>query len=135
MSQIKDDNNAKIGLTGLFAGRTSTPGTTTGIVEEKGKIFKDVKEGLTKEELLETMTDETKTALQKEVQRRQYLKAGRPPKGKEKTEKDYVRMTFLISPEKQIRLREIALQRGLFIKEVLDEGIDLVLEKYKEEGR
>ena len=43
-------------------------------------------------------------------------------------------MTFLISPEKQERLREIALRKGLFLKEVLDRGIDLVLEEYLRES-
>ena len=36
-------------------------------------------------------------------------------------------MTCLIAPEKQERLREIALRRGLFLKEVLDRGIDFVI--------
>ena len=40
-------------------------------------------------------------------------------------------MTFLISPEKQSRLREIALKEGLFIKEILDRGIDLVIAEYE----
>ena len=44
-------------------------------------------------------------------------------------------MTFRVSQEKQIRLREIALQKGLFISEILDRAIDLVIAEYgKEEG-
>ena len=44
-------------------------------------------------------------------------------------------MTFRISPEKQERLRDIALRKGLFISEILDRGIDLVIAEYeKEEG-
>ena len=43
-------------------------------------------------------------------------------------------MTFLVSPEKQQRLREIALRKGLFLKEVLDRGIDLVIEEFEREG-
>jgi predicted DNA-binding protein len=38
-------------------------------------------------------------------------------------------MTFRISPEKQERLREYALRKGLLIREVIEKGIDLVLEE------
>ena len=44
-------------------------------------------------------------------------------------------MTFRISPEKQGKLREIALQKGLFISEILDRGIDLVIAEYEKEER
>ena len=44
-------------------------------------------------------------------------------------------MTFRISPEKQTKLREIALQKGLFISEVLDRGIDLVIAEFEKEGK
>ena len=43
-------------------------------------------------------------------------------------------MTFRVDPEKQETLREIALRKGLFISEVLDRGIDLLIEECKKEG-
>ena len=77
-------------------------------------------------------------APQAEIRRRQYLKSGRPPgttKGKGRKSPDTIPMTFRISPEKQERLRDIALRKGLFISEILDRAIDLVTAEYeKEEG-
>ena len=127
MSKIKDTQSAKIGLSGMFG----TPSTQTG-----GLSPLEDRPLSTREEIEETMGEETREALQREIQRRQYLKAGRPPRGSKPKSPEYVRMTFLISPEKQERLREIALRRGLFLKEILDRGIDLVLEEYarEEEG-
>jgi hypothetical protein len=121
MSQIKDTQSAKVGLSGLFGGTptpTSTPETPT-----------------SREALEETLGEETRQALREDIQRRQYLKAGRPPgttKGGDRKTPDSVRMTFLVSPEKQEKLREIALRKGLFIKEILDRAIDLVIAE--EEG-
>ena len=130
MSQIKDIKTAKGGLSALFGSVTNTETPrpeTIEKIEDKPTSTEDV---------LETLSDETKEALQKEIQRRQYLKAGRPPKGSTEKTGGYVRMTFLISPEKQTRLREIALREGLFIKEILDRGIDLVISEYEnKEGR
>lgn len=130
MSQIKDDKTAKVGLSGLFGSRSTTE------VRTGGTDLSLSKKELSKEELVETLSPETREALQKEVQRRQYLKAGRPPKGADTQTGGYTRMTFLISPEKQERLRDIALREGLFIKEILARGIDLVIAEYekKEEG-
>lgn len=125
MSQIKDDKSAKVGLSGLFGGRPNTE------VRTGGTDLSLERKELTKEELVETLSPETKEVLQKEIQRRQYLKAGRPPKGADAQTGGYTRMTFLISPEKQTRLREIALKEGLFIKEILDRGIDLVIAEYE----
>ena len=122
MSQIKDTQSAKVGLSGLFGGTptpTSTPETST-----------------SREALEETLGEETRQALREDIRRRQYLKAGRPTgtlKGTERKTPEYIRMTFLVSPEKQERLREIALQKGLFLKEILDRAIDLVLAEYEEE--
>ena len=135
MSKIKDVQTAKIGLSGLLG---STSPTQTATAPDTGGLspLEDTPL-LTKEEVESTLGEETRQALQREIQRRQYLKAGRPPgrkKGTEKKTPDSVRMTFLISPEKQERLREIALRRGLFIKEVLDRGIDLVIEEFEKEG-
>lgn len=97
-----------------------------------------MEETASRETLEETLGEETRQALREEIKRRQYLKGGRPPgttKGTERKTPEYVRMTFLVSPEKQERLREIALRRGLFLKEVLDRGIDLVIAEFeKEEG-
>lgn len=123
MSKIQDVQTAKVGLSGLF-GNTSHPGGLSPLEDTPLN---------TREEIEETLGEETKEALQKEIQRRQYLKAGRPPKGTPKSP-DYIRMTFLVSPEKQDKLREIALRKGLFIKEVLDRGIDLVISEYEKEG-
>ena len=128
MSKIKDTAKAKGGLSLMFGDSTPTP---------DGGLSLEEKQLSTKEEIEETLDKETREALQEERDRRQYLKAGRPPGSKKGTEKktpDSVRMTFLISPEKQERLREIALRRGLFIKEVLDRGIDLVIEEFEKEG-
>ena len=44
-------------------------------------------------------------------------------------------MTFLITPEKQEKLREIALKEGLFIKEVLERGIDMIIAEYENKGK
>lgn len=89
----------------------------------------------TKEEIEGNLDPETREALQREITRRQYLKAGRPPGGSKPKTPDSVRMTFLVSPEKQERLREIALRRGMFIREILDRGIDLVIEEYEKEEK
>lgn len=123
MSKIKDVSVAKLGISGMFK-KEETPDTTPVI-----------QEGLSKEELIETLSDETKEELKREIQRRQYLKAGRPPKGSTPKSGDYVRMTFLITPEKQEKLREIALKEGLFIKEVLERGIDMIIAEYENKGR
>lgn len=133
MSKIKDENIAKVGLSGLFG--TGKPQPTRPTPEEGLTSTKET--DLSPEELLETLKDdETKQALLNEVKRRQYLKAGRPFKGEDRETGKYVRMTFLISPEKQERLREIALKEGLFIKEVLERGIDMVIAEYdNKEGK
>lgn len=129
MSKIKDVQTAKVGLSGLFGGGTApkTPGLSP--LEDKPLT--------TKEEIEDTLGEETKEALQEEIRRRQYLKSGRPPgtkKGTERKTPTSVPMTFRITPEKQTRLREISLKRGLFISEVLDRAIDLVIEEYEKEG-
>ena len=108
----------------MFGDSTPTP---------DGGLSLEEKQLSTKEEIEETLDKETREALQEERDRRQYLKAGRPPKGSSPKSPEYVRMTFIISAEKQERLREIALRKGLFLKEVLDRGIDLVLEEYAKE--
>lgn len=133
MSKIKDENIAKVGLSGLFG--TGKPQPTRPTPEEGLTSTKET--DLSPEELLDTLKDdETKQALLNEVKRRQYLKAGRPFKGEDRETGKYVRMTFLISPEKQERLREIALKEGLFIKEVLERGIDMVIAEYdNKEGK
>lgn len=129
MSKIKDTQSAKIGLSGMFG----TPSTQTG-----GLSPLEDRPLSTREEIEETMGEETREALQAEIRRRQYLKSGRPPgttKGTERKSPESVPMTFRVSQEKQIRLREIALQKGLFISEILDRAIDLVIAEYgKEEG-
>lgn len=129
MSKIKDTQSAKIGLSGMF----KTPTTQTG-----GLSPLEDRPLSTREEIEETMGEETREALQAEIRRRQYLKSGRPPgttKGKGRKSPDTIPMTFRISPEKQERLRDIALRKGLFISEILDRGIDLVIAEYeKEEG-
>ena len=130
MSKIKDVQTAKIGLSGMF-GKPSQTGNIAPIEETPLS---------SKEEIEETLGEETLEALRKEAHRRQHLKSGRPPGSKK--DPDYtpktpetIPMTFRITPEKQQRLREIATQRGLLIKEVLDRGIDLVIAEYeKEEG-
>jgi hypothetical protein len=133
MSKIKDETIAKVGLNGLFGGVKLQPTRPT---PEEG-LTSTQETNLSTEELLDTLKDdETKQALLNEVKRRQYLKAGRPFKGEDRETGKYVRMTFLISPEKQERLREIALQEGLFIKEVLERGIDMVIAEYdNKEGK
>ena len=128
MSKIKDTQSAKIGLSGMFGTASQTGGLSP--LEDTPLS--------TKEEIEETLGEETKEALQAEIQRRQYLKAGRPPgtkKGTERKSPDTIPMTFRISPEKQTKLREIALQKGLFISEVLDQGIDLVIAEFEKEGK
>ena len=135
MSKIKDESIAKVGLNGLFGGVKPQPVRETPQPVEG--LTSTQETDLSPEELLNTLKDdETKQALLNEVKRRQYLKAGRPFKGEDRETGKYVRMTFLISPEKQERLREIALQEGLFIKEVLERGIDMVIAEYdNKEGK
>ena len=130
MSKIKNVQTAKIGLSGLLGSSSPAPDTTGGLSPLEDTPLRS------REEVESTLEEETREALQREIQRRQYLKAGRPPRGSQPKSPEYVRMTFLVSPEKQERLREIALRKGLFLKEVLDRGIDLVLEEYarEEEG-
>ena len=118
MSQIKDDKSAKVGLSGLFGTRTN-PETTTA-----PKTTPET----TREEILQTLSPETREELQKEVQRRQYLKAGRPPKSEGRKKADYTRMTFIVSPEKQTRLREIALRETFgdsVFKTKIRENVDI----------
>ncbi len=132
MSKIKDVQTAKVGLSGLLGTSTPTQTQTGGLSPLEDRPLS------TKEEIEETLGEETREALREETKRRQYLKAGRPlgsKKGTEKKTPDSIRMTFLVSPEKQEKLREIALQRGLFIKEVLDHAIDLVIKEYEEGER
>ena len=84
------------------------------------------------EEVEETLGDETLEALRKEMYRRKYRSSGRPPgstKGTPHKNPESVPMTFRISPEKQERLREYAIRKGLLIREVVERGIDLVLEE------
>lgn len=100
---------------------------------ETGGLSLEEKPLTTKEEIEETLSPETKEALQEEIRRRQYLKSGRPPgttKGTPRKNPGSVPMTFRISQEKQSLLREIALRKGLFISEVLERGIDLVISYY-----
>lgn len=130
MSNIKNTQTAKTGLSALF-GSPIKPETA---VQTEGGLQRIEDTPKTKEEIIDSLSDETKEALQKEIQRRQYLKAGRPPKGSDKKVGGTIPMTFRITPEKQERLRRVALQEGLFIGEVLDRSIDLYLAKYEKEG-
>ena len=68
MSQIKDDKSAKVGLSGLFGTRNNP---------ETAPAPKTNPE-TAREEILQSLSPETREELQREVQRRQYLKAGRP---------------------------------------------------------
>jgi hypothetical protein len=129
MSNIKDTQTAKTGLSALFG----TPIKSETAVQTDGGLQRIEDTPKTKEEIIDSLSVETKEALQKEIQRRQYLKAGRPPKGSEKKVGGTIPMTFRITPEKQERLRRVALQEGLFIGEVLDRSIDLYLAKYEKE--
>lgn len=128
MSKIKDVKTAKVGLSGMFGNTASSP---------TGDLSLEEINLNTKEEIESTLEEETLEALRGEVRRRQYLKSGRPPGSKSGTERkspDTIPMTFRITREKQERLREIALRKGLFISEVLDRGIDLVIKEFEEEG-
>lgn len=121
MSKIKDVQTAKVGLSGLFGKPSPTPEIE---IEETALS--------SPEEVEETLGEETLEALRKEKKRRQYLSSGRPPgsiKGTPHKDPESVPMTFRISPEKQERLREYALRKGLLIREVIERGIDLVLEE------
>lgn len=125
MSRIKDEQNAKGGLSALF-------GTT----EHAGELQPLEDRPLaSKEEIEGTLEERTREALRQALERRQYLKAGRPPKGCGAKQPGYTRMTFIVSPEKQERLREIALREGLFLRELLEEGIDMIIAKYGKEER
>jgi hypothetical protein len=123
MSKIKDVQTAKVGLSGLFG--SPTPTTTPEVSIEETPLS-------SKEEVEETLGEETLEALRKEVQRRKHLTSGRPPgstKGTPHKNPDTIPMTFRITPEKQERLRDYALRRGLLIREVIERGIDLVLKE------
>ena len=121
MSKIKDVQTAKVGLSGLFGNTSPSP---------EAKI--DETPLSSPEEVESSLGEETLEALRQERKRRQYLSSGRPPgstKGTPHKDPDSVPMTFRISPEKQERLREYALRKGLLIREVIEKGIDLVLEE------
>ena len=123
MSKIKDVQTAKVGLSGLFG--SPTPTTTPEVSIEETPLS-------SKEEVEETLGEETLEALRKEVQRRKHLTSGRPPgstKGTPHKNPDTIPMTFRITPEKQERLRDYALRRGLLVREVIERGIDLVLKE------
>lgn len=123
MTKIKDVKTAKVGLSGLFG--SPTPTTTPEVSIEETPLS-------SKEEVEETLGEETLEALRKEVQRRKHLTSGRPPgstKGTPHKNPDTIPMTFRITPEKQERLRDYALRRGLLIREVIERGIDLVLKE------
>lgn len=125
MSRIKDEQNAKGGLNALF-----------GSTEAAGQLQPLENRPLaSKEEIVEALGEDTREALRQALERRQYLKAGRPPKGSGPKQPGYTRMTFIVSPEKQERLREIALREGLFLRELLEEGIDMIIAKYDKEER
>ena len=130
MTKIKDVESAKVGIDGLF--KTPTPSQTEGLSPLEDRPLS------TKEEIEDTLEEETKEALREEIRRRQYLKGGRPPgskKGTDRKSPESKPMTFRISIEKQARIQEIALKKGLFISEILDRAIDLVIEEFeKEEG-
>jgi hypothetical protein len=125
MSRIKDEKNAKGGLNALF-GSTEAAGQLQPL-EDRPLA--------SKEEIEETLGEDTRGALRQALERRQYLKAGRPPKGSSPKQPGYTRMTFIVSPEKQESLREIALREGLFLRELLEEGIDMIIAKYGKEER
>lgn len=121
MSKIKDVQTAKVGLSGLFGNTSPSP---------EAKIEDTPLSS--PEEVESSLGEETLEALRQEKKRRQYLSSGRPPgstKGTPHKDPDSVPMTFRISPEKQERLREYALRKGLLIREVIEKGIDLVLEE------
>lgn len=126
MTKILNEKEAKGGLSLLFGGSPKVE------EEENTSTIKRVDKTLSKEELLETFSPELKEKLENEIKRRKYLKAGRPPKGEEKQEKEFIRMTFLIKPDKQKKLREIALREGLFMRELLDSAIDVIIKEYEE---
>lgn len=126
MSKIKDEKTAKAGLSGIFG---QSPQEKPLPIEKKTLS--------TKEEVEESLDAEDKEVLLAEIKRRQYLKSGRPPgvkNGEGNKAPDKISMTFRVDPEKQETLREIALRKGLFISEVLDRGIDLLIEECKKEG-
>ena len=121
MSKIKDVQTAKVGLSGLFGNTSPSP---------EAKIEDTPLSS--PEEVESSLGEETLEALRKEVQRRKHLTSGRPPgstKGTPHKNPDTIPMTFRITPEKQERLRDYALRRGLLIREVIERGIDLVLKE------
>ena len=126
MSKIKDEKTAKVGLSGMFG---QTPQEKPLTIEKKTLT--------TKEEVENSLEAEDKEALLAEIKRRQYLKSGRPPgikNGEGNKAPDKISMTFRVDPEKQLLLRDIALRKGLFISEVMDRGIDLLIEECRKEG-
>ena len=127
MSKIINEQTAKGGLNSLF-GTTPTPAQ-----QEPERAASLERKTLNKQEVTETLDDETRELLRAQLERRMRLKGGRPPKGRGK-EKDYTRMTFIVSKEKQERLRQISERECLFLREILDEAIDLVLAKHEKEG-
>lgn len=127
MSKIINEQTAKGGLNSLF-GTTPTPAQ-----QEPERAASLERKTLNKQEVTETLDDETRELLRAQLERRMRLKGGRPPKGREK-ECDYTRMTFIVSKEKQERLRQISERECLFLREILDEAIDLVLAKHEKEG-
>ena len=118
MSKISDVEGAKSGLSGLFGKKE----TDLPRVEEMN---------LTPEELIETFEDVgTRDQLRRDLSRRQYQTSGRPRKGEGPREVGYTRRTYLVKADKAERLSELSVRETKFLKELLDEALDLLFEKY-----
>lgn len=92
------------------------------------------KSGLSREELEEEISDsETRSLLEKRrLQARQEgRKAGRP-KG-ENSEKE-TRMTFIVDKRQLSKMKQIAYDEGVFIKEILFEALEMYIKKYEREN-
>lgn len=119
MTQIKDSSIAKKSLLDVL-GTDPIPVKT----EDKAS------------QLSSTIGDpELRKQLQEQRERRQYMGCGRPKSGTAPKEREYIRRTYLVNREKADKLEEIALKETLFLKEILDHAIDLVLEEYEAKGK
>lgn len=122
------------GLDSLFAkGKSSTPKTEEQPQEETPQA--QTEESLSgRADILSTIEDaELRAALRaKRMEGR-----GRPRKGqnRESLSLGYTRACLWVNEEKYSTLRDIALRETKTVKDIVEYAFDLVIEKYREEGK
>lgn len=139
MSKTLDSNSAiaRKGLSNLIGGKTLPPQPKQEIEKDSRETEEDpISSG--SEEILDSFEDkETIEELKRRRDRRQYKTAGRPRKYDKRTpkEKNYIRRTYMVNEKKTEVLEEIALKETLFLKEIIERAMDLVIDEYNRTGK